>query len=113
MALGVLAAAPALEHRKTVRRQKVVRLGEAEYLAGGEYSIADIAIWPMRAFGIDPELYPNTHRWSAEIAKRPAVKRGREAEKRIPPKYMQAKAVLSPTEWSNLFGERMLKAVEL
>jgi GST-like protein len=89
------------------------RLGEAEYLAGDEYSIADIAVWPMRAFGIDPEAYPNTHRWSAEIAKRPAVKRGREAEKRIPAKYMQAKAVLSASEWSNLFGDRMLKAVDL
>ncbi len=89
------------------------RLGEAQYLAGDVYSIADIAIWPMRAFGIDPEVHPNTHRWSAEIAKRPAVQRGREAEKRIPAKYMQAKAVLSQAEWSNLFGERMLKAVEL
>ena len=89
------------------------RLGEAEYLAGDEYSIADIAIWPMRAAGVDPAQHPNTHRWSTTIAQRPAVIRGRSAEKQIPAKYMQRKAVLSPTEWSNLFGERMLKAVDL
>jgi GST-like protein len=89
------------------------RLGEAAYLAGDDYSIADIAVWPMRAMGVDPERHPNTHRWSAEIAKRPAVIRGRAAEREIPAKYMQRRAVLSAREWSNLFGERMLSAVDL
>jgi GST-like protein len=101
--------------KEWVRLLKVLerRLGEAEYLAGDEYSIADIAIWPMRAFGVDPELHPNTHRWSKEIAGRPAVIRGRAAERSIPAKYMQRRAVLSASEWSNLFGERMLSAVDL
>jgi GST-like protein len=89
------------------------RLGEAEYLAGDEYSIADIAVWPLRAAGVDPVLHPNTHRWSSEIAKRPAVIRGRDAERGVPAKYMQRRAALSPTEWSNMFGERMLGAVDL
>ena len=89
------------------------RLGEVEYLAGDSYSIADIAIWPMRAMGVDREVHPNTHRWSKQIAQRPGVIAGRAAEKQIPAKYMQRKAVLSATEWSNLFGETMLKAVDL
>ena len=90
------------------------RLGEAEYLAGGEYSIADIAVWPsMAPASLDPAQYPNIHRWVATIAERPAVIRGRSAEKAIPSKYMQRRAVLTAEQWSNLFGERMRGAVEL
>jgi len=90
------------------------RLGEADYLAGDEYSIADIAVWPSQRFAAaDAERYPNTHRWSAVIAERPAVSRGLAAERAIPAKYMQRHAVLTPAEWSNLFGERMRGAVEL
>ena len=56
------------------------RLGEARYLAGDEYSIADIAAWPWTRFperqGVDRNDYPNFVRWFDEIAERPAVKRG-------------------------------------
>jgi GST-like protein len=90
------------------------RLGETEYLAGDTYSIADIALWPSLAFAaLDAERNPNTHRWVAAIGERPAVIRGRSAEKAVPSKYRQRHAVLSPTEWSNLFGERMRGAVNL
>jgi GST-like protein len=90
------------------------RLGEAEYLGGDAYSIADIAVWPSQRFmAADAAQYPNIHRWSAAIAERPAVIRGLAAEKAIPAKYMQRHAVLSPAEWSNLFGERMRSAVDL
>lgn len=90
------------------------RLGEARYLAGDEYSIADIAAWPGRWMAAEQaEQYPNTWRWFSEIAQRPAVKRGREADKAVPTKYMQRKAVLSADEWSNMFGERMHGAVRL
>jgi GST-like protein len=55
------------------------RLGEAEYVAG-DYSIADIAIWPwiarFRWQGIEVADYPNVKRWYAAIAARPAVQRG-------------------------------------
>lgn len=91
------------------------RLGEVEYLAGAEFSIADIAIWPGRSaagvMGIEIERYPNTRRWYAQVAERPAVQRGRSAEKAIPDKYLQRRAQLSPAEWSNMFGERMHGAV--
>jgi GST-like protein len=91
------------------------RLGEAEYLAGSEYSIADIAVWAVRAAGgvagIPAERYPHTLRWAKAIAQRPAVQRGVAAELAIPGKYKQAKARLSESEWSNMFGERIHGAV--
>ncbi len=56
------------------------RLAETEYLAGSEYTIADIATWPwthsIDKQGHDPDKYPNVIRWSKAIAARPAVKRG-------------------------------------
>lgn len=105
--------------KETQRLMQVLerRLGEAEYLAGDEYSIADMAVWPGRAtpgvFEIDPEAFPNSRRWFDAILARPAVARGRAADRAIPAKYMQRHAKLSPQEWSNLFGERMLGAVSL
>ena len=38
---------------------------------------------------------------------------GRSAEKAIPDKYMQRRAVLAPEQWSNMFSERMGGAVQL
>lgn len=56
------------------------RLAESKYLAGDDYSIADIATWPwlrnVPALEFDTERYPNLQRWLAEITARPAVKRG-------------------------------------
>jgi GST-like protein len=56
------------------------RLGEAEWLAGSEYSIADIASfpWVRHASGraVDLADYPNVKRWLDAIAARPAVQRG-------------------------------------
>ncbi len=50
------------------------------YLAGEEYTIADIATFPwLRSWknqGIEIEEYPNLKRWFDEIAARPAVQRG-------------------------------------
>ena len=93
------------------------RLGEAEYLAGDEYSIADIAVWPGRSaagvMNIDIKQFPNTHRWFSTISERPAVIRGREAEKAVPDKYMQQRAKLTAEQWSNMFGDRMHEAVKL
>ena len=55
------------------------RLGEARYLAGDEYSVADIAVFPwMRNAdkrGIDLPKYPNAQRWFDAINARPAVQR--------------------------------------
>jgi GST-like protein len=74
-----------------VKRQLDVldrRLAESEYLAGKDYTIADIAVWPWYGglakgvlYGAGEFLavheYKNVQRWADAIAARPAVKRGR------------------------------------
>ena len=74
-----------------VKRQLDVldrRLAETEYLAGGEYTIADMAVWAWygalvkgQVYGAGEFLavheYKNVLRWTDAIAARPAVKRGR------------------------------------
>lgn len=56
------------------------RLGANEWLAGGAYSIADIATWPWlvshQHLGIDMAEYPNVAAWLARIGARDAVRRG-------------------------------------
>ena len=56
------------------------RLGEAAYLAGPEYGIADIATFPwLRSWekqGVTLPDYPNVQRWFDTIAARAAVQRG-------------------------------------
>ena len=55
------------------------RLAEAPFVAG-DYSIADMAIWPWASRfewqTIDLKDYPNVLRWYREIAARPAVQKG-------------------------------------
>ncbi|CAN5892569.1 glutathione-dependent disulfide-bond oxidoreductase [soil metagenome] len=74
-----------------VKRQLDVldrRLAESPYLAGDEYTIADIAVWPwygalvkglIYSAGefLQVQDYANVVRWTDRIAERPAVKRGR------------------------------------
>jgi GST-like protein len=87
------------------------RLGEAAYLAG-DYSVADMAAWPWvratYAIGLDLAAYPNLSRWFAAIGERPAVARASEA--RNAPNLASRRPELTPQQWSNLFGENMLKA---
>jgi GST-like protein len=55
------------------------RLGEVAYLAG-DYSIADMAMWPwVRGYawsGLTIDGLPNLKRWLDVVAARPAVQRG-------------------------------------
>jgi GST-like protein len=64
------------------------RLAESEYLAGAEYTIADIAVWPWygglaqgvlygAAEFLSVQDYKHVQRWAETIGKRPAVQRGR------------------------------------
>jgi GSH-dependent disulfide-bond oxidoreductase len=65
------------------------RLAENEYIAGSDYTIADIAIWPWygalalgRSYERADEFlavheYEHVQRWAKQIDGRPAVKRGR------------------------------------
>ena len=74
-----------------VKRQLDVldrHLAENRYLAGSEYTIADMAVWPWygkialgQAYGdagafLEADGYKNVMRWTLEIGERPAVKRG-------------------------------------
>ena len=56
------------------------RLSESAYLAGDQYSIADIATWPWtrswKNQGVDALDYPHFKRWYDAIEARPAVQRG-------------------------------------
>ncbi|MFC7536938.1 glutathione-dependent disulfide-bond oxidoreductase [Sphingomonas sp. GCM10030256] len=64
------------------------RLAESEFIAG-EYSIADMAIWPWygglalgRVYGdadvfLAAQEYEHVQRWAKQLAERPGVKRGR------------------------------------
>ncbi len=74
-----------------VKRQLDVldrRLAESAYLAGDEYSIADMAVWPWYGTLVKGQLYEsgeflqvqeykNVLRWTDQVAQRPAVRRGR------------------------------------
>lgn len=58
-----------------------VRLGESRYLAGDDYTIADVIAYPvpavsMKRFPGNLDAYPNLARWAAEVGARPAVQRG-------------------------------------
>jgi GST-like protein len=78
-----------------VKRQLDVldrRLGESEYIAGDQYTIADIAIAPWygqvvkgQAYGaaefLSAQDYKNVIRWTDTIFARPAVQRGRMVNK--------------------------------
>jgi GST-like protein len=56
------------------------RLGEAAYLAGDDYSVADIATYPWAARHEWQQValadFPNVKRWYDELGARPAVVRG-------------------------------------
>jgi GSH-dependent disulfide-bond oxidoreductase len=64
------------------------RLAVSEYVAGPDYTIADMAIWPWYGVLVQGLLYDageflqvqdykNVQRWTETVAARPAVKRGR------------------------------------
>jgi len=59
------------------------RLFGHPYLAGDEYTIADIASWTWvrnsHSFGFNMDNYPNVLRWVGTIAERPGVRRGLKA----------------------------------
>lgn len=56
------------------------RLAACDWLAGAEYTVADMATYPWVAsaegLGIDVAEYPAVARWAGRLAGRPAVERG-------------------------------------
>jgi GSH-dependent disulfide-bond oxidoreductase len=80
------------------------QLAKSRYIAAGEYTIADIAIFPwLRSWknqGIDWNDYPHLKGWFDEIGARPAVLRGVEvlADRRKPITDDKAREVLFGAE---------------
>jgi len=82
---------PINRYAMEVKRQLDVldrRLAETDFIAGDDYTIADMAIWPWYgalAKGLvydageflQVQDYKNVQRWTDQVAARPAVKRGR------------------------------------
>lgn len=78
-----------------VKRQLDVldrRLAQTEYLAGSDYGIADVAVWPWYGglakgllYGagdfLQMQEYTNVQRWTDAITKRPAAQRGRKVNR--------------------------------
>ena len=60
------------------------RLADHEYVAG-DYSIADMAIWPWvityKRQEVNLEDFPNVRRWYKQLQQRPALRRGYEVGK--------------------------------
>jgi GST-like protein len=79
------------------------RLVQSEYVAGADYTIADMAIWPWcmnpEKRGIAFDAYPNVQRWYDAIAARDGVKRGLEVLEGVPRAEMDDKA------WDYMFGK--------
>ena len=64
------------------------QLADNDYVAG-DYSIADMAIWPWASRfewqGVDLNDFPNVKRWYEAVAARPAVQRGYQVPKDMGP----------------------------
>lgn len=85
-----------------VKRQMDVldrHLANNDYMCAGEYTIADIAIWPWygnlvlghaydAAEFLDVGSYEHLNRWAQEIERRPAVQRGRRVNRTWGPEQL-------------------------
>ena len=86
---------PINRYAMEVKRQMDVldrQLAENRFLAGADYTIADMAVWPWYGTLVKGQLYEageflsvheykNVLRWTDEIAQRPAVQRGRKVNR--------------------------------
>jgi GST-like protein len=79
------------------------QLGETEFIAGPDYTIADMSIWPWcmnpEKRGISHDTFPNVQRWFDQIAARDGVKRGLDVLTGIP------RADLDEKAWEIMFGK--------
>lgn len=92
---------------KRLMRVADTRLGQARFLGGDEFGIADMATFPWlrlhERYGIATADYPNVKRWLEEIAARPAVQRGLDLLK---DSSRPAGKPLTDEERENMFGKK-------
>lgn len=91
------------------------RLKQADYLGGEVFSIADIACFPVvhyfpQYFEFDFMALSSVKRWYEAMLARPSVEAAVNGEEMDPGRYYERSPVLTEEEWSNVFGDRMLKA---
>lgn len=82
------------------------QLAQCEYLAGDDYSLADIATYPwLRPYkwqGQDLDEWPNISRWYAAVRARPAVQRGLAV---LADKVDRTGKPPQGVRWQTLFGQ--------
>lgn len=107
---------PINRYAMEVKRQLDVldrQLADNEFIAGQEYSIADMAIWPwygLLAHGslydagefLQVHEYKHVQRWTQQLLKRPAVQRGRLVNKVWGEDNKQLKERHSANDFKNL-----------
>lgn len=83
------------------------QLEDNDYVAGNDYSIADMAIWPwIKPYanqGQDIEDFPNVQRWLETVAERDAVKR---AYARVEETNPQDGVTMDEEARKHLFGQK-------
>ena len=83
------------------------RLEESRYLAGTDYTIADMASFPPLRYvtvtGLDRSAYPNMNRWMDEIAERSAVARAIEKSGQFDLDNHEGAAKMTPDQWDKAF----------
>jgi GST-like protein len=89
---------------KRLHRVLDKRLAEATWLAGGEYSMADIITYPWIRLperrGINLTDYPHVKRWHDAMEARPAVQRGCAVLSEVP-----RKGAMTDVERDVMFGK--------
>ncbi len=109
-----------------VKRQLDVldrHLKDNEYMAGTEYSIADMAIWPWygalvknavyeAAEFLDTASYTHVDRWTEQIGMRPAVQRGRMVNRGWGPPEEQLPERHDASDFEHRTGDKLAESSE-
>ena len=96
-------------------------LAERPYIAGNDYSIADMAIWPWygqlclgrlydAATFLDVESYTYVMHWANKIDARPAVQRGRMVNRKFGAPHMQLLERHSPEDFETQTQDKIGEA---
>ncbi|MCB2076547.1 MAG: glutathione S-transferase N-terminal domain-containing protein [Novosphingobium sp.] len=84
------------------------RLGEAEWLGGDAYSIADMAVWPWARYldrhGLDRAEFNRLTAWEQRIGERPAVVRADAVVRRYAEQDRIDRATATPQERGRFLG---------
>lgn len=97
--------------KETLRLYSVLdqRLSDRSFVAGEEFTIADMAIYPWivahQVQEIDLAEFPNLRKWFRMIAQRPAVKKANEISQQVSP----PSGPLTAEARRHLFGQTQLR----